>query len=245
MHIFYNNNEIAGYARVNHAFDVKEKNGYYGKPIKAAILSFGSVSRGAICALKGQGINDIKVYTGRPSMQVQDQIPGVVYKQMKNDEYGNLQAIESDGPTIPFSEALADVNIIVNGTLQDVKNPKSFVTKEESHKLKKGTIIIDISCDEGMGFWCAKPTTFDDPIFEVDGKFYYSVDHSPSFYWNSASWEISKALIPFLPEVIGGAKIWDNNKTISKSIELSKGVIQNQNIISYQKREKEYPHKIC
>lgn len=243
MHVFYKNNEIAGYAGVNHALSLIGTNGYYGKPIKAVILSFGSVSRGAICALQGQGIYDITVYTSRPSVEVTDQIPGVVFKQMKNDESGNLLAIESDGSTKLFSEALSDVKIIVNGTLQDVKNPKNFVSKEDSDKLMKNTLIIDISCDEGMGFWCAKPTTFEDPIIDVEGKNYYSVDHSPSFYWNSASWEISKALIPFLPKVIAGEKRWDNNKTISKSIEILNGVIQNDKIISYQNREKKYPHK--
>ncbi|MBL7139192.1 MAG: alanine dehydrogenase, partial [Bacteroidales bacterium] len=110
-------------------------------------------------------------------------------------------------------------------------------------KLMKGTLIIDISCDEGMGFWCAKPTTFEHPMINVDGKFYYSVDHSPSYYWNSASWDISEALLPFLPIVMKGQEAWENDKTISKAIEINNGIIQNQKIISFQNREKEYPHQ--
>lgn len=94
-----------------------------------------------------------------------------------------------------------------------------------------------------MGFWCAKPTSFEHPMFEVAGKFYYSVDHSPSYYWNSASWEISEALLPFLPIVIGGPNKWEKNKTISKAIEICNGVIQNPKILSFQNREKEYPHQ--
>jgi alanine dehydrogenase len=108
----------------------------------------------------------------------------------------------------------------------------------------KGTLIIDISCDEGMGFWCAKPTSFKNPIFEVNGISYYAVDHSPSWYWNSSSWEISDALLPYLSIVLGGAIEWDKNKTISKSIEIDKGVIQNPKILSFQNRKKEYPHQI-
>ena len=41
MHIFYKNNEIAGYAGVNHALNLIGINGYYGKPLKAVVLSFG------------------------------------------------------------------------------------------------------------------------------------------------------------------------------------------------------------
>jgi alanine dehydrogenase len=231
MHIFYKNNEIAGYAGINHAISLVGVVGNYGKPRKAVVLSFGSVSRGAVYALQGQGFHDITVYTGRVATNVSDQLPGVTFKQMKNDDSGNLLAVESDGITRPFSEALSDVH------------PKMFVSAHDADKLMKGTLIIDISCDEGMGFWCAKPTSFEHPMFEVAGKYYYAVDHSPSFYWNSASWEISEALLPFLPKVLGGPDMWEKNKTISKSIEILNGVIQNPKILSFQNREKEYPHK--
>ena len=243
MHTFYKNNELAGYAGVNHALSLTGISGFYGKPLKAVVISFGSVSRGAIYALQGQGFQDITVLTGRPSNEVKDQIPGMTFKQMKNDGSGNMFVVEPDGSTRPFTEVLADVQIIVNGVLQDSDYPKMFVPACDADKLMKGTLIIDISCDEGMGFWCAKPTSFEDPMFEADGKYYYAVDHSPSYYWNSASWEISKALLPFLPEVLGGANAWDKNITISKSLEIREGVIQNPKILSFQNRKKEYPHK--
>ena len=245
MHIFYKNNEIAGYAGVNHAISLVGVVGNYGKPRKAVVLSFGSVSRGAVYALKGQGFQDITVYTGRVATDVRNQLPGVTFKQMKNDDSGNLIVVESDSRTRPFVEALSDVQIIVNGTLQDTDHPKMFVPAHNADKLMKGTLIIDISCDEGMGFWCAKPTSFEHPMFEVAGKFYYAVDHSPSYYWNSATWEISKALLPFLPMVIGGPRVWKKNKTISKAIEIRNGIIQNPKILSFQNREKEYPHQFC
>jgi len=243
MHIFYKNNEMAGYAGVDHALSLIGTTGYYGKSLKAVVFSFGSVSRGALYALQGQGFRDITVYTGRSPTEVKDQLPGISFKQVKEDDSGNLLVVESDSHARPIAEALSDVQIIVNGTLQDTAHPKMFVPAHDADKLMKGALIIDISCDEGMGFWCAKPTSFEHPMFEVAGKFYYAVDHSPSFYWNSASWEISKALLPFLPEVMGGANTWEKNKTISKSIEIRNGVIQNTKILSFQNREKEYPHK--
>ena len=243
MHTFYKNNELAGYAGVNHALSLTGISGFYGKPLKTVVISFGSVSRGAIYALQGQGFKDITVLTGRPSNEVKDQIPGMTFKQMKNDGSGNMLVVEPDGSTRPLTEVLADVQIIVNGVLQDSDHPKMFVPACDADKLIKGTLIIDISCDEGMGFWCAKPTSFENPMFEADGKYYYAVDHSPSYYWNSASWEISKALLPFLPEVLGGANAWDKNITISKSIEIREGVIQNPKILSFQKRNKEHPYK--
>ena len=69
---------------------------------------------------------------------------------------------------------------------------------------RRGSLIVDVSCDEGMGFEWARPTTFDDPMFTVaDRVDYYAVDHSPSYLWNSATWENSEALLPFLPDRAG------------------------------------------
>jgi len=50
-----------------------------------------------------------------------------------------------------------------------------------------------------MGFEWARPTSFAEPMFAVgQAMHYYGVDHSPSYLWNSATWEISEALIPHL-----------------------------------------------
>jgi alanine dehydrogenase len=94
-----------------------------------------------------------------------------------------------------------------------------------------------------MGFSWARPTTFSDPAFVVGDKvLYYAVDHSPSYLWNSATWENSQALLPFLGTVLGGRGAWDANSTIRRAIEIRDGVVQNPAILSFQGRAPKYPH---
>jgi hypothetical protein len=71
---------------------------------------------------------------------------------------------------------------------------------------------------------------------------YYAVDHSPSHLWNSATWEISDALMPYLRPVLAGPKAWGVNQTIQRAIEIRDGVIQNPRILSFQHRSPQYPH---
>ncbi|MCK5201929.1 MAG: hypothetical protein KAR21_26430, partial [Spirochaetales bacterium] len=137
MHIFYKNNEMAGYAGVNHAISLVGVVGNYGIPRRAAVLGFGSVSRGAVYALKGQGFHDITVYTNRIPTDVRDQIPGISFKQIKDVGNGNLLSVESNGSTRQFSEVLTEVHIIVNGTLQDINNPRMFIPEHDADKLMK------------------------------------------------------------------------------------------------------------
>ena len=85
--------------------------------------------------------------------------------------------------------------------------PLTFMTDDDLADVAPGTLIVDVSCDEGMGFSWARPTTFAEPTFVVgDNVLYYAVDHSPSYLWNSATWEISEALLPFLRTRHGGPR---------------------------------------
>ena len=113
-------------------------------------------------------------------------------------------AITSAGP-LPVRDVLSNHAIIVNCVLQDTNKPLMFATTGETDNFDTGRLFIDVSCDEGMGFEWARPTTFAEPMFIVGaGLHYYRVDHSPSYLWNSATWEITEALLPHLRTVMGG-----------------------------------------
>ena len=144
---------------------------------------------------------------------------------------------------MPLPGSSPSTTSIVNCVLQDTDAPLTFLVDEDLPTLAPGTLIVDVSCDEGMGFSWARPTSFEEPMFTVgDNVHYYGVDHSPSYLWNSATWEISEALLPYLPVVLAGADGWDADETIRRAIEIRDGVVQNPNILSFQHRSAEYPH---
>jgi alanine dehydrogenase len=118
-----------------------------------------------------------------------------------------------------------------------------FVTADEVAEFPAGRLIVDVSCDEGMGFEWARPTSFAAPTFAVgSGVHYYAVDHSPSYLWNSATWEISEALIPFLPAVMAGNAGWGASETLRRAIEIKDGEVLNPKILSFQSRSSEFPY---
>lgn len=244
LHTFYKNNELAGYCGVLHALQLKGISGHYGKQRKVTILSFGAVSRGAIYALQGLGFRDITVCIQRPEYAVRGEILNCNYIRMKRGGEGQprMIVVEEDGTIRAMSDLINESDIIINGTFQKPSNPLNFVTEEEAGCLKQGSLIIDVSCDEGMGFFFAKPTTFENPMFKAAGVDYYAVDHTPSYLWKSASRAISAALIPYLPTIIGGPDRWHANETIRKAINIEAGVIQIPTILAFQNREADYPH---
>jgi alanine dehydrogenase len=78
-----------------------------------------------------------------------------------------------------------------------------------------------------MGFPFAEPTSFEAPVFRAGPATYYAVNHSPSWHWRSASWELSRVVVTFLETVMGGPAAWEADETIRRCIEIREGVIQN------------------
>ena len=244
-HTFYKNNELAGYSAVLHALQLKGIDGHYGDQRKTVIISFGAVSRGAIYALKARGFRDITICIQRPDYAVREEVLDCEYVRLRsNGDDGERQVIvDHDGTERPFLDLLGEADIIVNGIFQNPDHPLMFVTDEEISRLKRGCLIIDVSCDEGMGFSFAKPTTFDDPMFTIGSIDYYAVDHTPSYLWESASRSISAALVVYLPTVLEGPEAWSENETIRRAVVIDRGVIQKPEILSFQKRKTDYPHE--
>jgi N5-(carboxyethyl)ornithine synthase len=243
-HTFYKNNEMAGYCAVIHALQLKGIDGHYGNQRKVIIFSFRAVSRGAIYALKAHGFRDITICIQRPDHEVREEVLDVTYTRIEKGQSGEprLKVVDHDGSERPLLDLINETDIIINGTYQDTNDPIDFVLEDEKENLKRGSLIIDVSCDEGMGFYFAKPTTFKNPMFTVANVDYYAVDHTPSYFWESASRSISAALIVHLEAVLEGSSSWHQNATLRNAININKGVIVKEGILNFQNREEAYPH---
>jgi len=245
LHVFHKNNELAGYCSVLHAMQLQGTTGEYGRPLRAAVIGFGATGRGAVTALNASGVHDVHVLTHREVTAVASPIHSarMVHFDRDADDPARCHALPEGSP-VPLAAYLAGFDIVVNCVLQHPDAPLIFLTGDDVAAFAPGTLIVDVSCDAGMGFSWAQPTSFADPMFTVGSTIhYYAVDHSPSLLWDSATWEISEALLPFLKTVLGGPDAWDGDETIRRAIEIRDGIIQNPSILSFQHRTPDYPHQ--
>ncbi len=245
LHVFHINNELAGYSSVLHALQLRGMSGHFGPRLKAAVVSFGATARGAVSALLALGVHDVTVLTHRNVPAVASPMPPArLVHYDRDDAHPARRPVLTHPEKGSLAEYLARHDIVVNCILQDTNDPLIFVTDQDVDLFRRGSLIVDVSCDEGMGFGWARPTSFAEPMFTVgDDVHYYAVDHSPSYLWDSATWEVSEALIPHLPAVMSGAGGWDGSETIHRAIEIRDGVVQNERILSFQQRQPEYPHR--
>jgi alanine dehydrogenase len=248
LHVFHKNNEMAGYCSVLHALELIGSTGMYGRRLRAAVIGFGATARGAVTALSAHGIHDVDILTNREVTEVASPIHSarIVHFDHVDCSDGSPEgiAVLEDG-SVPLAGYLAEHDVVVNCVLQDPNAPMTFLDEDNLIEFRQGSLIIDVSCDEAMGFSWARPTTFSEPTFIVGSNItYYAVDHSPSYLWNSATWEISEALLPYLRTVLAGPESWEADQTVRRAVEILDGIVRNPDVLSFQNRSPDYPHAI-
>lgn len=239
LHVFHKNNELAGYSSVLHALQLIGSTGMYGRRLRAVVLGFGATGRGAVTGLNAIGVNDIDILTNRAVTEVASPIHSAEIRQFD----AQAGAVTTDDGDVPLAGFLAEHDVVVNCVLQDPNAPLVFLTDDDLGSFDPASLIVDVSCDEGMGFSWARPTTFSEPTFTVGaGITYYAVDHSPSYLWNAATWEISEALLPYLGAVLDGPAAWERDPTLTRAIEIEDGRVRNADILAFQNRSAEFPY---
>jgi N5-(carboxyethyl)ornithine synthase len=215
---FFINNELTGFAwedmfcQNKHIF--WENNSIAGEAALLHALSlWGRMDKGIKVALIGrgnvaQGVNRIAEKLG-----------------FDVDIYGrNMESL--------LKRNVGIYDVIVNAVLWDINRKDHLIYKEDLKKMKKGSLIVDVSCDDNMGIETSHATTFDEPVYYVDNILHYVVDHTPSMFYKTASRSISNAIVPYLNQLISG----ELSDILLSSKIISNGVIIDDRIRKFQKR---------
>lgn len=132
-----------------------------------------------------------------------------------------------------FAKEIGQYDVLVNAIAWDTNRTDHIIYKEDLKRMKKDSMIIDISCDANRGIETSKLTSIENPTYSVDGVLHYVVDHTPSVFYKSASRSISKEICKYLDYIMEGrekeidtlnnAIIIDNGKIIDNKINLFQG----------------------
>ena len=120
-------------------------------------------------------------------------------------------------PGEPLAEVLAEHDIVVNCILQDTDHPLIFVMNDDLGRFRPGSLFVDVSCDEGMGFEWARPTTFAEPMFERRAT---ACTTTPSTTARRSCGtrrrgRTARRCSTYLPIVMAGPAAWGANETIA------------------------------
>jgi alanine dehydrogenase len=111
----------------------------------------------------------------------------------------NVTTIYSDPHTIADYTASADLVIgavLIPGGRAPVLLPRSLVTR-----MKPGSVIVDVSIDQGGCAETSRPTTHSDPIYLVDGVVHYCVTNIPGAVSRTSTLALCNATLPYVRQL--------------------------------------------
>lgn len=157
-------------------------------PSKVLIIGSGTVAKNAAIIASGMGA-DVVIMGRNPSSMtaLEDMMPTNV-----STLYSNAYNMEKILPT---------VDIVIGAVYSTGEKAPYLITREMLSLCKKGAVLADVAIDQGGCIETSRPTTHDDPVFEVDGVIHYCVANIPGDYPVTATQALANATISYVKKI--------------------------------------------
>ncbi|MDM7928808.1 alanine dehydrogenase [Blastomonas fulva] len=96
-----------------------------------------------------------------------------------------------------IEEELAEADATVGAVLVPGASAPRLVSRASLSKMKPGAVLIDVAIDQGGCFETSRPTTHQNPTYEVDGIIHYCVANMPGAVPMTSSEALNNATLPF------------------------------------------------
>ncbi|WP_295422031.1 alanine dehydrogenase [Sulfurovum sp.] len=157
-------------------------------PAKVLIIGSGTVARNAAKIASGMGADVIVMGRNPNSMrEIEALLPENV-----STLYSNRYNIEKILPT---------VDIVIGAVYNTGEKAPHLITREMLSLCKKGAVLVDVAIDQGGCIETSRPTTHDDPVFEVGGVIHYCVANMPGDYPVTSTHALANATLPYVKKI--------------------------------------------
>ena len=109
---------------------------------------------------------------------------------------GRARVLMSDIATLESELSQADV--VIGAVLVPGRAAPKVVTREQLRLLRPDALLLDVAIDQGGAFETSRPTTYDSPIFDVDGIRHYCVANMPGGVPRTSTIALTNATLPYV-----------------------------------------------
>jgi alanine dehydrogenase len=126
-----------------------------------------------------------------------------------------------------LARLVREADVVIGAVLVAGAKAPKLLTREMLKEMKKGSVIVDVAIDQGGCFETSRPTTHDDPCFEVDGVIHYCVANMPGAVARTSARALTNATLPYAMQIAnkGWKKAMQENKEIKLGANVVKGKV--------------------
>lgn len=154
-------------------------------PAKAVILGAGVVGTNAARICIGLGMDTTVLNRGIEKLQKIDEL-----------FQGRVRTLPAGQSFI--EEVLPRADLIVGAALVPGGMTPLLIRREMLADMKKGSVIVDVSVDQGGCIETSRPTTHDAPVYRIDGVIHYAVANMPGAYPRTSTLALTNATLPYI-----------------------------------------------
>jgi len=126
-----------------------------------------------------------------------------------------------------ISRLVSISDLVIGGVLIPGARAPALVTREMISTMPPGSVVVDVAIDQGGCIETSRPTTHNDPVFEVDGVIHYCVTNMPGAVARTSTFALTNVTLPYILEVAnkGFETAIKENKALALGVNIYRGNI--------------------
>jgi alanine dehydrogenase len=153
-------------------------------PARVVVLGGGVVGMNALRMALGLEADVTVLDRSLPRLKELD----LIFAPALNTRYATTDAVE---------ESVLAADLVIGAVLHPGGTAPRLVTREMVKAMKRGSVVVDVSIDQGGCFETSRPTTHSKPTYVVDGVVHYCVTNMPGAVPRTSTFALNNATLPF------------------------------------------------
>ncbi len=120
-----------------------------------------------------------------------------------------------------IEQAVVSADLLIGAVLIPGTRAPHVVSRTQIERMAPGSVVVDISVDQGGCIETTRPTTYESPTYAVGGVTHFAVTNMPGAVPRSASQALSAAMIPYLKPLTSPG--WRDDPRLSGAVNLAEG----------------------
>ena len=149
-------------------------------------------------AVIGAGVSGMNAATIALGLQAEGMVLDTNINRLRQIDFtyrGHLQTITSNAYEVERACLWAD--LLIGAVLVPGAKAPTLVSNDLASRMRPGSVLVDISIDQGGCFADSRPTTHDDPVFGVHESIFYCVANMPGAVPNTSTRALTNVTLPY------------------------------------------------